>query len=159
MKKVQNVWTKLYWILPILIFCFDRFTKYWVMYHLPFYKLNDYMSVSLTFNRGISFGMFHSQSNVVFAIVNCMILSVMVALLVYMYQRMREGKIILAELCVLTGAICNNLIDRFLYAGVVDFISLSYGSWYFPVFNVADIAICCGVCVILLVEIVWHQES
>ncbi|CCO24518.1 signal peptidase II [Maridesulfovibrio hydrothermalis] len=45
--------------------------------------------------------------------------------------------------CVLGGAI-GNLIDRILYSEVTDFLDIYFGSYHWPAFNIADIAICIG---------------
>lgn len=50
---------------------------------------------------------------------------------------------------VVAGGI-SNLIDRFLYGGVVDFMRVF--EW-FPLFNMADMAISVGVCLLLLVQL------
>ena len=50
---------------------------------------------------------------------------------------------------VLAGAIGNG-IDRVRFGFVVDFISLYYGSWYWPTFNVADSVISLGVFLLIL---------
>ena len=50
---------------------------------------------------------------------------------------------------VLAGAIGNG-IDRVRFGFVVDFISLHYGSWYWPTFNVADSVISLGVFLLIL---------
>jgi len=49
---------------------------------------------------------------------------------------------------VLGGAI-GNVIDRVLYGYVVDFLLFYIDDWSYPAFNVADIAISCGVALIL----------
>ena len=43
------------------------------------------------------------------------------------------------------GGGLGNLIDRLFRTGVVDFISCNL--FDFPVFNVGDICVCCGVCI------------
>lgn len=48
---------------------------------------------------------------------------------------------------ILGGAI-GNLVDRFCYGYVIDFIAI----WNFPVFNLADIFIFLGVCGLLYLE-------
>lgn len=48
------------------------------------------------------------------------------------------------EILVFAGAI-SNLVDRVLYGAVLDFIELYVGRWSWPVFNVADSLIVCGV--------------
>ncbi len=45
--------------------------------------------------------------------------------------------------CILGGAV-GNLIDRIVYHEVTDFLDFYYGSYHWPAFNVADIAICVG---------------
>lgn len=44
---------------------------------------------------------------------------------------------------ILGGAV-GNLIDRVLLGHVVDFVLLHWRSWYFPAFNVADVALTVG---------------
>ena len=47
-----------------------------------------------------------------------------------------------------------NYIDRLSYGYVVDFLDFHYKSHYaWPAFNVADIAIVCGVSLLVLLEI------
>ena len=50
---------------------------------------------------------------------------------------------------VLSGAI-GNLIDRLNYGFVVDFLDVYYKTHHWPVFNIADVAICVGAFLILL---------
>ncbi len=53
---------------------------------------------------------------------------------------------------ILSGGI-SNIIDRFIYQAVVDFIHI----WIFPVFNIADIYIMIGVLVWLTQEFFNHD--
>ena len=65
-----------------------------------------------------------------------------------MYARWILGKNILGEIFVLSGAI-SNIIDRFYYHGVIDFISLHWKKYYWPIFNLADLFIVLGVFLML----------
>ena len=52
---------------------------------------------------------------------------------------------------VLAGGIVGNLLDRALRGRVVDFLDLHWReAYHYPTFNVADIAICAGVGLLLL---------
>lgn len=52
---------------------------------------------------------------------------------------------------VLGGAFGNNLVDRLVYGGRVrDFIDLHAGNYHWPIFNIADTAICVGCGLIIL---------
>ena len=45
--------------------------------------------------------------------------------------------------------IVGNLIDRLLYESVIDYLSFTIFNYNFPVFNLADIAITCGIFLLL----------
>ena len=45
---------------------------------------------------------------------------------------------------LILGGALGNLVDRLLLGHVVDFILVHYRDWYFPAFNVADMALSCG---------------
>lgn len=132
-----------------LIFSLDRLTKHLVIYQMPRFVVNKFLSIDLMLNRGISWGMFHSQHDVMFASLNIVIAAIIVLLIGYMVLEYRSGRPILGETMVLAGAI-SNFCDRIWYQGVVDFIAISWMDFTFPVFNVADIFIVCGVGLILL---------
>ena len=52
----------------------------------------------------------------------------------------QKGKSITGFLLILSGAL-SNVLDRVVYHGVIDFIVVHYGNWYWPTFNIADVAI------------------
>ncbi len=51
---------------------------------------------------------------------------------------------------VILSGVAGNSIDRIWRGAVVDFFDVHYRSWHWPVFNIADIAICTGVGIFLL---------
>ena len=49
------------------------------------------------------------------------------------------------------GGAIGNLIDRVRLGKVVDFIHVHYADvWHYPIFNIADMAICIGVAIIVI---------
>lgn len=140
-----------YVLLAGLVFLIDRLTKYFVMYRMPHYQIHPYASIELVFNRGISFGLFHSEGAFVFTSVNILIGFVIALLATHTYARLKENKLIIGEVFIFAGAI-SNVIDRYVYGGVIDFIALSFRNWHFAVFNVADIFIFIGVVLMIILE-------
>ena len=61
-----------------------------------------------------------------------------------------------SSLALILGGAIGNLIDRVTTGQVVDFILLSWGRHEFPVFNVADIAVTCGVS---LFALTWSRDD
>ncbi len=72
--------------------------------------------------------------------------------IIYFFRSLTENcaERYFAMLLILSG-IVGNSIDRLWRGAVVDFLSFHYfDAYYYPVFNVADIAICCGVGIYLI---------
>ncbi|GAB2894323.1 signal peptidase II [Microbulbifer echini] len=61
-------------------------------------------------------------------------------------------------LALILGGALGNLWDRILLGYVRDFISVYYGSWHFPVFNVADMGISIGAAM-LVIELLFFAEK
>ena len=55
---------------------------------------------------------------------------------------------------VILGGVAGNSIDRIWRGAVVDFLDFHFRGYHWPVFNVADIAICVGVGIFILSSIV-----
>ena len=59
---------------------------------------------------------------------------------------------------LVSGGAIGNLIDRVRLGYVVDFLDFHYQTqYYFPAFNVADSAICLGVGILLLTNLVGKE--
>jgi signal peptidase II len=73
------------------------------------------------------------------------------AVLLVWLQRLKasERRTALALSLILGGAV-GNLVDRVIYGYVIDFIDVYYGSWHWPIFNIADSAITVGAGLLLL---------
>ena len=60
------------------------------------------------------------------------------------------GAIIVTGFALILGGAVGNLIDRFRFGKVVDFLDFYLGNYHWPAFNVADSAISIGVCIFLI---------
>lgn len=99
--------------------------------------LGEALKLTFVMNKGAAFGVLQNQ-NVFFIIVSGVVIAVIVGS--YRYSAMRSPLVNLALGLQLGGAL-GNLVDRLRLGYVVDFLELPM--W--PVFNVADSAICIGV--------------
>ena len=130
-----------YILISALILGVDIFTKILAKTHLkdgtiPLIK--DVFHFTYVENRGAAFGIL--QNAWVFFIAVAIVLAVVVVWLLKQYKvRPRMMSIGLSFLCA--GAL-GNTIDRIMQGFVVDFFDFRLID--FPVFNVADIFVCCG---------------
>jgi signal peptidase II len=126
----------------------DRWSKCLALFYLKAgdISLCPCVNFSLIWNRGISWGMLHSSSPIIFILLSCFIGLIILALAYYTFywQFYRYEMFILWEIFVLAGAI-SNIVDRIVYGAVVDFIQLYIKDWYWPTFNVADMFVVIGI--------------
>lgn len=116
--------------------------------------LENIMHLTYVENRGIAFGMF-SGGRVVFI---CVSIAVMVVLTIMLFKTKKEDRSVWQKLgtaMVLSGA-AGNLFERITKGYVVDFIDFRLID--FPVFNIADIAVCVGV-VLLVIHFLFAEDG
>ena len=148
MKKKQS--PGLYLLLGAALFFLDRITKFFILkWGASDIRVAPFLSFRLQFNRGISWGMLHSEGSIQFIAVSLMTVAIIIPLAIYARKRYLQGFSIVGETLALVGA-TSNLVDRVLYGGVVDFISFSWRSWSWPIFNIADACIVSGIFLIIL---------
>ncbi|MCR2803679.1 signal peptidase II [Paenibacillus soyae] len=140
-----------YYLITIAVFIVDFITKKMVATKM---NLADEISVIGNFflitshrNRGAAFGILQEQRTF-FIIITCVIVA---GLLWYTHSVRKTGKPALFwGLTLVLGGALGNFIDRVRFGEVVDFFKFNFGSYTFPIFNVADSAIVVGVGLILL---------
>ena len=117
-------------------------------------SINNFLNFTLAFNHGAAFSFLSDAGGwqrwffIIFSIVVILIIT-------YILVRDRYSQYI-AFSFVIGGAI-GNLYDRIFYGYVIDFIEFHYNSFYWPIFNIADIAISIGI--ILLLYSMFAKES
>lgn len=73
-------------------------------------------------------------------------------LIVYWLQRQPYQRLFCTALSCILGGALGNVIDRVSQGHVIDFLLFHWGEWYFPAFNIADIAITIGAALLILDE-------
>lgn len=143
----------------LVVLC-DQLTKYWALAFLTPYDAKPVLpmlSWMLAFNSGSAFsflansGRWHMWFFSGFSALISLVLVVWIVRL----NADRLFKQAFALALILGGAI-GNLIDRVRIGYVVDFIDVFYQSYHWPVFNVADSAICVGA---VLLAIEWIRDK
>lgn len=142
-SQTQMRWiSNLVWLGGLIVL--DRISKAWILNSSGCIYLTPFLSFELAFNRGIAWGIFHTASNTGFVLVTLAVAAVISLVSWYAYQQIQKGRLAAEEILILAGA-TSNLVDRLVFSGVIDFIALHWGDWYFPIFNLADIYIVLGV--------------
>lgn len=152
-EQLHGFW---YFLLLSGVITVDRVTKNWALEHcIEPTKINEFISLELIYNRGISWGLLNSDNQGIFLFVNFLILCVIIGLMLYTFVRWNNTHWIIGEVLVLAGAL-SNMFDRVVYGGVVDFILLSARGYCWPYFNVADAGIVLGVG-LMVIAVIWES--
>lgn len=130
-----------------LVVALDQITKQLFWHNGRNYDIIDgYFHITLVKNAGAAFGMFQGgRLFFVIASVAAVILISFVALRLPRHERLKR-----LWLGLILGGAIGNLIDRILYGEVIDFLQIGFRGHYWPVFNVADMAVTIGAALLVL---------
>ena len=145
----------------LLIFFTDRFSK---IYILNLAELNNkvdiYLSPFLNFyliwNKGIAFGLFSLNDELVYNFLTILI-SIIVFVILIMIIKLRGFQ--RYSLLMVFGGSLGNLYDRIYYSAVPDFIDFHIGGFHWFIFNVADIFITIGIICLIYAEIFTNKDE
>lgn len=140
----------------ILVICLDQLSKIAILRQLSFrdvIEITSFFNLTLTFNRGVSFGFFPADTFLGKLILVLIAISFVTWLAFCLWKA--EGLLCQIGYSSIIGGALGNLVDRLQYGAVVDFLQFHWHNHFFPVFNIADSAITVGVILIFLQQ-AWH---
>ncbi len=117
--------------------------------------LGDWFRLTYIRNTGVAFGLFPGQRT------SFIILSVagLAAVGYYLARRApRDGREVLS-LGLFIGGALGNLVDRVRFGEVIDFLDFGVRAHRFPVFNVADMGVTCGVALLVASAVFPRDRS
>ncbi|MBB3397575.1 MULTISPECIES: signal peptidase II [unclassified Rhizobium] len=150
--------------LPILIFIIiavvlDQIVKIVVDHTLPLQEpvhLIPMLALYRTYNLGVAFSMLSGMNG--WFIVGMRL--IIVAFVIWLWNRTDKQRTFahLGYALIIAGAL-GNLIDRFLYGHVIDYILFHTKTWSFAVFNLADSFITIGAGCVILDELIQPKNA
>jgi len=147
-----------YYTLFFSLFLLDRITKWIVISSRDtLHTVTSWLACNVHLNRGVSWGILHSHSEGLFACVTLLVILITCGVAMHAVYQWYHGKSVYGQVMILAGSI-SNIVDRMVYGGVIDFVQVHIGSWSFPTFNIADIAIVLGVCIMIAQEVFNTDE-
>lgn len=139
----------------------DQLTKAWVGRSLPLYDsftvIPGFFNIVHLQNPGGAFGLLANQGPGVRKFFFLFVSSLAVIVILFLHRRTPRSHPWLAfGLSLIFGGAIGNLIDRFRFGKVVDFLDFSIGGYHWPAFNIADSAITVGI-IIFIVHLVFNK--
>jgi len=133
----------------------DQITKAYILNALPLFDsipvIPGLFSITHIHNPGGAFGLLADQASWIRKGVFLILSSAAAVIVLYFHHRTpKTHPWLAAGLALIFGGAVGNLIDRFRFGKVVDFLDFYIGTAHWPAFNVADSAITIGVGIFVL---------
>jgi signal peptidase II len=146
----------------------DQLSKSWVVGYfdangpgpipgVPQRVVTSFLNLILTWNRGMSFGLFNRDSPWNTTLFSGLAVIIVTALLVWLWRT--ESGVVAAGIGLVAGGAIGNVIDRLRLGAVTDFLDFHWQDWHFATFNLADSGITVGVALLLLDALLNRREK
>ncbi|HEY9899765.1 MAG TPA: signal peptidase II [Pantanalinema sp.] len=149
-----------FYFLALAVFLLDQWVKLWVVDHMGLYQsiplIKDLFALTYVRNIGAAFSAFSGQVWALALVAG----SVSVAIMVYIHRQKEVTLGHVLSLGLLLGGTFGNFLDRVRLGYVVDMFDAQWqGRNFFPIFNIADVAIDTGVAILLLLFFLESREA
>ena len=138
------------------ILLLDMFTKTLAIEHLTKVPtlpvIKNVFHLTYCENTGAAFSMFSGKPYIL-AVISLVLVAILVG---YIALKKPKSRVLMLSLTAIAAGGLGNIIDRFTRGFVVDFFDFRLIN--FAIFNVADIAVCCGV-VLLGIYLFFIQDK
>ena len=140
------------WLLICLLVLIEQVSKLMVLrlldYHTSVQVIKNFFYLTLVKNTGASFSIL--SGNVPLLIVISFIAFFFIV--GYINKSKNMKKIESVSYCLVLSGLLGNLIDRMFRNGVIDFLDFKIFGYSYPIFNIADIFIVCGIFILIFLE-------
>lgn len=145
----------------------DQLSKSWVIGYfdtrgptmggVPQRAVTPFFNLILTWNRGMSFGLFNRDTPWNTALFSLLAAVIVTGLLIWLWRT--ESALVAAAIGLVSGGAIGNVVDRLRLGAVTDFLDFHWYDWHFATFNLADSSITVGVGLLLLDALLNRREK
>lgn len=144
-----------YLILSATVIVLDLWTKWLVVQRIDLHEaipvIPNFFQLVHVRNTGAAFGIgANASSKIVPLMLNMGAIFVFCVVVVYAFRSAITDRLLQTGLHLILGGAIGNLLDRFRFGYVVDFLDVYVRNHHWPAFNIADSAICIGIALLFL---------
>jgi len=146
----------MYYLIVILFVAIDQGIKYLISSNMKpgesFPLIENIVHITYITNTGGAFSILRGQTILLIVIPAALV----IAFIAYIHIKRKSARFpFLFALSLICAGGIGNLIDRIRVGEVVDFIDFRF----FPVFNFADMCVCCGCGLMLLYMVLYERRN
>lgn len=143
----------LWCLLGLAIALLDQFGKWLATTYLGYQQpvpLLSFFNLTLAHNTGAAFSFLGDAGGWQRWFFIGITIAIVFFLLRTLFKLPSTEKLTAFAIALILGGAIGNLYDRFVLGYVIDFFDFHINNWHYPIFNIADSAICIGVAIWLL---------
>jgi len=152
-------------VIAAVVLVLDQLTKWWILNKLPasphvedgITVIPGFFYIIHVYNEGAAWGMFAGKAYILG------LLGFVALGAIFFFRRQLELHKPFVQIIfgLLVGGIIGNMIDRFAYGHVIDFLDFHFGTYRYPTFNVADCGITIGVGLYIILTVIegWKEKQ
>ncbi|MCP8970225.1 signal peptidase II [Ectobacillus ponti] len=149
----------MYYVIALFVIALDQLTKWLIVKNMELGEsipiIKGVLYITSHRNRGAAWGILEGQMWFFYGIT-----VIFAGAVVYYIQRYaKRDRFLGISLGLILGGAIGNFIDRAWRQEVVDFIHTYIFTYNFPVFNVADSALCVGVALIVVQTLLEGKKA
>jgi len=115
-----------------------------------------FFNIVMVWNRGVSFGMFNQETDYGPAILIALSFIIVAWFGIWLFRTRDHMQC--AGIAMVIGGALGNVIDRFRFGAVIDFLDFHIAGYHWPAFNIADASIVIGVVVLIVHSFFFEKD-
>ncbi|MGE7860407.1 lipoprotein signal peptidase LspA [Bacillus mobilis] len=149
----------IYYVIALFVIAIDQISKWLIVKNMELGTsipiIDNVLYITSHRNRGAAWGILENKMWF-FYIITVVFVTFIV---IYMKKYAKTDKLLGISLGLILGGAIGNFIDRVFRQEVVDFIHVYIFSYNYPVFNIADSALCIGVVLIIIQTLLEGKKT
>ncbi len=160
MPKLQSHKNLSWLLLSIVIIIIDRIVKMFMQQHLTMgvpLPITPFFNLTLVHNPGAAFSFLSNASGWQRWFFTTIAIIISILLIIWLYRLPPKQCMIAIAISLIVGGAIGNIWGRISYGYVIDFLDFHLNNWHWPVFTIADSAVCVGV-VLLIIDMLGSNR-
>ena len=149
----------IYYVIALFGIAIDQISKWLIVKNMELGTsipiIDNVLYITSHRNRGAAWGILENKMWFFYIITVVFV----VFIVIYMQKYAKTDKLLGISLGLILGGAIGNFIDRVFRQEVVDFIHVYIFSYNYPVFNIADSALCIGVVLIIIQTLLEGKKT
>ncbi|MGE0992520.1 lipoprotein signal peptidase LspA [Bacillus sp. GMa5/2] len=149
----------IYYVIALFVTAIDQISKWLIVKNMELGTsipiIDNVLYITSHRNRGAAWGILENKMWFFYIITVVFV----VFIVFYMKKYAKTDKLLGISLGLILGGAIGNFIDRVFRQEVVDFIHVYIFSYNYPVFNIADSALCIGVVLIIIQTLLEGKKA